>query len=520
MKYSPENSFMLTELPNELLLEIGTHLAVKDRSQARLAMTCRHFYFLFMPTVLEDHTKHVEKLAKDGRLILRESPDRKSWPKPQKDIGQVIHPFKKSYLTVHVYLREEDSFKDIRCIRGLINRSHSIHEVGLFFMRSGSLRDAAAVVNTCARRDDMRLTVSGRISYDNDEQGPFSFDFQTINTHSSEKETLPTSRVRWFLQMIRSLFSGPRGKTLPPEDKAPLTTSYVATPRVPPVEFPLPSMALLQSFTINGETLFQPSLYPTVLNIFRSTSLQRLCLLNIRLSLFNWTEILPLISLPALKCLAIGHVSIPVPDLLPFLQRHHTIQELDLTENVVIGVAELPITPILPKLKSMAANSEYIIPFLKHKELKHFSELQNIYVKPLYEHRPLIYPVFDVISEGHHSGMILTLDNLASSGLVEWFLGRYRNDPKLSGLNRRICGIQNLVITDPNITLPSTLVDDLEDWILRHRSLTSPSTNDNLSQFDWAPFTEYRQTLETLIWLAFPDLETLKIGEAFRAPPA
>ncbi|CAK5266764.1 unnamed protein product, partial [Mycena citricolor] len=146
-----------------------------------------------------------------------------------------------------------------------------------------------------------------------------------------------------------------------PEPSAPLVKS---TERASKRVIPLPVLPALKSLNIHSSLLFHTTFYRWTMHTLNTSPLTSLSLDNIDLSLFDWHETLPRLSLAVLDHLHLGmHCSIAVPDLKAFLHRHPSITSLDLSFHEAIGPLHAP-GPALPNLRRIRATPEYLVYFL------------------------------------------------------------------------------------------------------------------------------------------------------------
>ncbi|KDR76869.1 hypothetical protein GALMADRAFT_155581 [Galerina marginata CBS 339.88] len=523
---------IVTDLPTELLLEITSYLGFEGISQVRLALTCRRFYETLIPQILEDQIKHADKLVAASRVHLIQDLSANEQGTDKATVGSITEPFKGFFRRLAFRVGGDE--KDFRCVQGLITRAKHLEEVDLQLGEVCSLREVAAVLNSCIGRPGLRLSVGGTIS--STERGPFEFDFRSngkpirleelVTPPPSPPITETAKHYFWsFLRVLQPFFRASQGQVIPSAKNPPARKeaamssspvsreiSVIATLRNPRFHISTLPQPQLISFIISSEALFLPSIYPVTLNALNNSPIRTLSLSNLTLSLFDWAQILPSITLPFLENLMIGNLSLGFPDFLAFLERHDSIESIDLTGNNVIGVARLPLKPILPRLNSLTANHEYLVPFLLQKDREYFPALQKLGILspggisspsvaryPYPEHQ--LHAVYDLISQGRFIDLSITLD-LSTAGLIDWIL----NTPEAKDTGRQLLGVRSVVATCHGIHLAPNAV---QEWMSRHSSLVGGSPTNNFSQFseDPMPF------VEILIRSASPHLEVLTLGD-------
>lgn len=411
----------IIDFPTELLLEVASHLDHPEcAAQACLALTCRRFYMILMQEVVEYQAQQFDLLLKrsiitpflyaDSQLHSQkadeDAPEQKFCDRPFSELRiRVIHL----------------NAMDVRSVRYIICQSKHLHSVDILVPQVCDLRHLAAIMGTCFGKAGLHLRITGSFSED---ESPFSFRFQSngqpiqTTTHLADITSAVTKQGKqrdfwYFIRRLLGLFPATTSSSVPIHRESsvariPSTISITVTQRKPKFHISSLPSPKLASLDIDGPIALLQSLYPVTLNALNSP-IKSLTLQRISFTIFDWTQILPAITLPVLKDLTIGDLSIAFPDLLAFLMRHESIESISMANNNVIGIAKMPSHPILPRLKTLATNSEYLLPFLQYKRLGHLPALSHLRISSFksasgpsmaqYPH-PYddLYPVYDLLS--------------------------------------------------------------------------------------------------------------------------
>ncbi|KDR76890.1 hypothetical protein GALMADRAFT_245998 [Galerina marginata CBS 339.88] len=538
----------IIDLPTEILLEIGSHLGFEDLSRTHLSMTCKRFYRVFIPAILKEQVEHIGKLIAESQVIIHKNfGAQKPARVTQREFIRVRPPFHISYSKIVIHI--SNTRKDLWCVKSLIARAFYLHDVVLQPSQTCSLRQLVLILIACAVRRDIRLTVSGTIT-GSESEPPFTIQLESAGslvvaeekkavapakTVAPPKTVTPASRKREryppSLQKVSGLLSKFASKRR--EERPPLTITRTATPPAlsledkvdPPIAVKpqfvvvIPSQLHLSSLTIDGGTLFLPALYPFTLNILNCGSIRSLSLSHIRLTSLKWSEILPSITMLTLTKLSVCKSSVAFPVLLAFLDRHPSLETLDLTGYDVVGDVTLPPTDLLPNLNLLIAGSEYIIPFLEHKKLGHFLALQHLYLQtPKDVIYTVSYPypkhpnhsVYDLLCRGHFTDLCLTLEHFAMSGLLEWLLPGA--DAEEVPHIRQLSCLRKLVIAKGHLWVATTsqIMPKLLQWVCILLNETYFLIKKRPGGFD-SPLSEDHQIVERFIWLTCPHLEILQL---------
>ena len=514
----------LLELPNELLLEIAACVLTKDASRVQsshLSQTCWRLHDIIAPQNLEYHETclHLNPLLQSWQLKTASgdsTPEQKNTRAFAREFSNLI--FRLSGSSVD---------DDLRCIRHFVFRASTIDNIKVFLDGRFNAGQLAPLLNACVQRQGLDLNIN---SHHEAEGGPFIFEFRS--NQSADLVPLPNSRTgpssvtsmtKFLYETIRSIFRLPSTK---PADLAalqndqPISTqpkpAYTIIRRPPMFEVHLPSSKpQIPELSIDGEAMFSASLYPWTLHVLNSAPLTSLSISRVSFALFNWTEILASVTIPSLLYLLLAKVHIASPDLISFLHRHPTLETLHVSEYTLIGTVDFPApscAPFLPRLSSLLATAEYLLPFLQHQGRGHNPLLCRYSVSLVPNNGPGIdrYPparhqlhsIYDTIAEGRHKDLTLLLPPLASSGLIEWLTPK--SDPKCTkGFFRQLPGIRTLLHLYKQGEEPSQVQEDrVRDWLANDDVLTRAVVGDDVANIQELP---REVLLDRFVELAVPD---------------
>lgn len=380
----------ITDLPTELLLHIGDFVLQIDspyyHSLSLLAQTCRRLYDAFVPQI---DTYHVN-ILRNLRITLEKCP-----------ADETPAAFLRGRFKELAFDMENQPFVNMQCTRYLVPRASSIRKITVNVEYRQTLyrhrqTDPAVVylpafyilvrlLNSCVQRPQLRLEINGN---SRNEEGPFVFKFDITRQKRDVHSEQSSPKLPMVLTKLRTLFSWIKEKeTTESEEESDNMSepSYIVTRRpAQRSQLPYPRFPpLLTTLCIRGEFLFSASMYPWTLYILNTAPLIHLSVTDGRSNPnhFTWSQILPAITIPTLKELAIGKIAVAFPDMVDFLKRHPSLQSLDLTANYLIGVFRFPDSlsksEFLPRLCRLTASSEYTTPFIRYHQLGYCPQLKT-----------------------------------------------------------------------------------------------------------------------------------------------
>ncbi|KAH9474553.1 hypothetical protein JR316_0013015 [Psilocybe cubensis] len=285
--------------------------------------------------------------------------------------------------------------------------------------------------------------------------------------------------------------------------------------------FPKP---LVSSLFIDGDTPFHHAVYSAVTQNALRSGITNLSIHRMSFPPSRWTHILPTIALPALKTLTIGNLAIAFEDLTTFLQRHNTIETLILIDNQPIDTAaNLPSIngSFLTNLTSLTANPDYIVSFLRGKKPGGLSSLGRLCILSHgNEHHYLsMRSIYHLLSTDNFSELVLVLDDLGTSCLLEWLLSPESGAKQEDGASDCLRGVKTLILNMDDVKWVSReLVITLNNWV------NGSSSADGVLAVGNPPIKgvkswDVRENTETLIWTKCRRLEALKLGRKLRTRP-
>jgi len=471
----------INDLPTEIMLEVGEYLILVDPHHVLLSFlsqTCRRFHDIFTPFMAPYHVRSIlESSIHKFITTANGQPDTPSTFSLDGNFEEMSFKLK------------DRTINDIRCFRNLIFRANAISRITVDVGRREITRCAlACLLNSCVQRPDLHLRVEEDrgISWSSRdlERGPFIFNLTKSNsTESTPQEPQETQPVKttWKDVLLGALnalssrlpFKSSKEVSLP---QIPSTCDGIEViPRNPRFEVPRPKVApRLTGLWIEGDCLFSASNYPWTMDIMNAAPLTHLSITKSKLTMFDWSQILPSITISTLAYLAIS-VSVAFPDLLDFFHRHPSLQEINLSDNEPIGVVSFLIsTPssrsnLLPKLKTLVATPDYIYPFMCHQQDGYFHNLNAYDIRPF----PLSYEscfrnnrfraILELLStKGLRSRISLTLSTAYLNLMIEWSLdtSKHRTDVGCRKLPR----IWKIVLTGEPLSTESirTLLEQQE----------------------------------------------------------
>ncbi|KAF5318033.1 hypothetical protein D9619_012104 [Psilocybe cf. subviscida] len=489
----------LTTLPTELIIEIVSFGLDDMDTLLRLVSTCRHLCLALWPLytarrslILQEYWARFQKLLKGPhptvKLAVDEDEDSDEYDsdsdeydddddidsevyhppdeqytkeRPEADTtpySSTADPFSVAYARVTIYLDTADD-ETRKLLRFFVRRVPSIDSLTLDFGRAADIRDLVALITVSAQIPDLDLTIrGGRLTgHDDWQSGPFN----------------PLPAV-------------PEGDTKNPEDYA------YALRRPRTVHLALScAPQRISSLTIEADAMFIASMYPITLHLLTLAPLTSLALHRLYLDAFNWSQILPALTLPHLADLALTGLELASHDLVPFLARHAgTLTALDLARTPAIAMTLRLLRPTafdLPHLATLRADPSYLIPLLQHHLLGRLQALRAVALA-LPARMALVlrampadlppelddlafrdlddfYAVYASLARCSRL-TTLELEDLRHNGFVEWVLASTS-----TGTSTPTCfprTVQEIVMTDGDLLIRRGTVLPLAQWMRLH----------------------------------------------------
>jgi hypothetical protein len=424
-------STSITDLPAELMLEVGQHLLLIDPHHcllSYLSQTCRWFHNIFTQFIVAYHTRTIsENLIPQGFVNIATEPNTSTF--------SLNGDFKE----ISFKLRGH-TLNDIRCFRNLIFRANTISRIKLMSPQQATGQVLACLLNSCVRRPDLHLKIEGNwgISWI-----PFDGEHFAFNTLSNSTASPPLPvKTKWkdiLLGALNALSSKRCHKS------AKRNTSPQVIPRDQRFEVPSPKFAPgLTGLWIEGDCLFNAKTYTWIRDIMNAAPLTHLSITKSNITPNNWSQILSSITIPTLAYFQIGRVSVAFLDLLDFFSRHPSLQEINLSVALIGIVSFLSSSTrttklkLLPKLKTLIATPEYIYPFICHQQDGYFNDLNAYDIRPFLINYTRHYvedyfrSIFELLASDRrriHQSIILSWKPL--NILITWFSRRAISVPRI-----------------------------------------------------------------------------------------
>ena len=403
----------LLHLPNELILEIlGYHEGspLEDDTIQNLAVSCRRLFAILIFTILQRQLNHLRILIKNKKIEIVKTEQISRLQSEQLDMD--IYGSSLNSISYHI---THTVAKDLRCLHGLIARASQVRYVTLALEMSmyeqtimgpipaGGIEVFSSLFNVCVEKEGLFLSVNGQPMVWDGEGGPFKYEVtasseSTIAPPASRRRNIKrnprTEKTDYFkifwelLSPILPNFGTPKiaetskGSEEPAVEDPPQSVKtqpfvFINSPSITSVENYKATNPLLKvhdpklaGIDINSPIFFRSSWYTTTRELLNTAPITQLSFGNTGLNLYDWTRILPDITIPGLTKFTVGESGIAFPDLFLFLQRHPSITTLVLSNSFCIGRVELPAssTPFLPCLTKLVGAAEYLAPLLKDKD--------------------------------------------------------------------------------------------------------------------------------------------------------
>ncbi|KAJ6450394.1 hypothetical protein C8R45DRAFT_1114130 [Mycena sanguinolenta] len=369
-------STTLLDLPNELILIIAQFSATDDDGLLHLAASCRRLNLLLVPLLFTRSDFTLPLLTPTGDVGPLKFTRKTLTALPALGIASFVTSISTldvAFFASDLALHPQEIFAAAHAVNVLATRLQ--HLGSLRFnpygggeaakeLFSGWSVAVARVLNSAVGRADCSVTVySGwKGNYVADPR-PFEHVFPVAERDSDARRAQAgASALRRLLLPWRRLLPG---------SNTTLTSTLRLAPT--PAPLPLPANPRISTFTILTPFLFHVTFLPWTTHLCNTAPLTSLSLMHINLSLYDWSLILPKLSMEALRELSICCQTLAMPDLVQFLRRHEGITVLDLRGCETLGAVMPPIsagtttaTPetFLPHLTILTASPEHLLYFL------------------------------------------------------------------------------------------------------------------------------------------------------------
>ena len=328
-----------SDLPTELLLKI-IHLEDSTDSDAiiaRLGMTCRRLHGICKVPILERQLPIIRALVRRGSLVIFKK-DSGSVAMKAEELQDVNDIFEASFDKFE-YTFERFTNQEIGSVHGLIFYAHSIIDITIRLGPSESTyrdwhKPLDVLIRISSEKGQSNLTIMGAPYH-----GQGFRTFVPPGRHLRDcLSWLGFSRPHKDCLFIRRTQSG----IIKPMEKE---------------NFPYANVNLdmdqgIKSFHINSPLPFYEACFPLTQRILNGRCIRKLFLSNTELGISDWSNILPLISMPLLLEFGVDRGYIAFNDLSLFLRRHPNVTHLDLF--CIISKTMFPILwELLPRLEEL-----------------------------------------------------------------------------------------------------------------------------------------------------------------------
>jgi len=431
----------ILDLPPELILKIIHSDDSTDATIAYLGMTCRRLHDICQVLVLERQLPVLRALAREGHLLIYKNSG--SIAMKDQELGDVKEIFQASFHKIE-YAPISFTVKENASVRGLIFHASAVGHINIkldarFYMlnlpkQKHLCKELASLIRVSSEKDMASLTITGSpfghspayfIAIPKPPPSPPKDNFTIFTIFSPLKD-------RFFRHKTRS------GGSV-----------YFGTPRG------------LKSFEIHSPLPFLGACFPQTIRGLNGGYLTKLSLSNTAHCGFNWSHILPLLSMPLLSEFNVGDSEIPLRDLSPFLLRHSSITHLDLSCTIPIGPI-MPPAGFLPRLEVIRGSFAYLFGLLSRR--RHlFPNLRSValtrdHVGAIHWQRGVLDTILRNLADRKRGAIHLSIEFANENGLTEWF-SKAKSKP--SSLD---C-VKTLKIIRFEFRMSSEMCDSFFSWI-------------------------------------------------------
>ncbi|EDR11089.1 uncharacterized protein LACBIDRAFT_324597 [Laccaria bicolor S238N-H82] len=394
----------ILDLPTELILEIiHSDNSTDATTIACLGMTCRSLHDICQVLVLERQLP-VLRRASASIGCLRIYKNSGSIAMEDEGLDDVKKIFQASFHKIE-YVPAAFIVEEIAGVHGLIFHANAVGHIALHL---------DLLPRMSGHKDWYKPLASLiRISWEK---------MASLSVSGSPQSTFPPIPKTYFSNFgrLKDHFFGHKMRsggigTLPnrqagaPEREIPNTGIYFGTPRE------------LKSFEIHSPLLFNETCFPHTLRVLNGGYLTKLSLWHTRLRISDWSNILPLLSMPLLSEFNVRDSNIKFRDLSAFLRRHSSITHLDISCSIPLG----PIMPpkgFLPHLEVISGNPDYLSRLLSSR--RHlFPHLRSVALT--HYPRRLRVKALDILlrnlADRKRGTIHLSIEFSDATGLTEWF---------------------------------------------------------------------------------------------------
>ena len=397
----------ILDLPAELILEIiHSDNSTDATTIAYLGMTCCRLHDICQVLVLERQLPVLRALASRGRLLIYKDSS-SSMAMKAEELEDVKEIFQASFHKIE-YVPAAFVVEEIASVHGLLFHANAVGHIALHF-------DSLPYIFSIAKKKDWSTPLAWLIRISWEKMASLTI---TGSPQSASKFTpIPKTQKNEFsiFGRLKDRFFG-GGGTQPnhygaPEREVPNTGVYFGTPRE------------LKSFEIHSPLPFHEPCFPHTLRVLNGGYLTKLSLGYTRLRVSDWSNILPLLSMPLLSEFNLQDSNINFSDLSAFLLRHSSITHLDLSCNIPTSGPNLPPAGFLPRLEVISGNPDYLSGLLSRQ--RHlFPHLRSVTLTPnpgLGIRYRTLNNIFRNLADRKRGTIHLSIEFSRQIALTQWF---------------------------------------------------------------------------------------------------
>ena len=357
------------DLPTELLLKV-IHSTDSDAVVAHFGMTCRRLHGICKVLVLERQLPTMRALLHRGSLVIFKK-DSDSVAMKAEELQDVNDVFEASFYKFQ-YTFKHFTAQEIGSVHGLIFHAHSITDITICLGQSEmTYRDwykpLAVIIKISSEKGQSDLTITG-----------------TPHCGQGFRTFVPPAN---FLEncLSRLGLSGSRKDCLPIRTTQSGIVKPIGMEKLPYANVNLDMDQGIKGFYITSPLPFYEACFPLTLRVLNGGCIRKLLLWNPEFGISDWSNILPLISMPLLLEFGVGHGYIAFSDLSLFLRRHPNITHLNLF--CIISIRPKIMLPIiwelLPRLEAFRGIPDNVLMLLSRGK-RSFPMLRSVSLTPSY----------------------------------------------------------------------------------------------------------------------------------------
>ena len=496
---------LLLDLPNELVLLICEYLGEDELYS--LSLVCRRLHSSALPICLvrcglfkssvspEKIELFVHKAlspAQKRELLLRISLDITS---VKRITGEFDTPISSFFVKGHLHQLMEKLTSMEEVILEFTNKFWSLSQVVKARALDEWIRLLFALLSTAASKCSI-LTLRQR---------GFIPNFRTIRPGGSCHKTSTISRPTITIEKIVGLVVGK------PSFPRPIRRDPANRPDTGNGPTRSPNTTTLNTLIIESSALLYPPFLPWTIETLNNSTITTLSFDTVNLISDEWSDILPIITLPTLSVLSIDSCSIALADLSAFISRHPSLTTLNIGARMID--LTLSIQPSLPKrlpqLTTLSAPKNYTVQFLK--SARAFPRLRCL---TIVSHITFASD-FAAIEQTFASVAARQLTNIALSLELHVHTSNWLDTDSDAGLgiggaNTLAQRVTSVVIKAAWYRLKQQARDRLPSWLARFCALERLTL---VNQSRWPLDAQVKMTLVRCISTAYPGVKTVVVSD-------